>query len=77
MYYSKHKSRVHQFDYIGAFLQANVNHRVFFMLDSRYVEYFPEYANYFGISLIMKKSMCGMTNSGDLFSDELTNWIID
>ena len=38
---SKHKSRVHQLDFIGAFLKANVKHRVFVKLDSRYGEYFP------------------------------------
>ena len=33
---SKHKARVHQLDFIGAFIQANVKHRVFVQLDSRY-----------------------------------------
>ena len=28
-YAAKHKSRVHQLDFIGAFLQAKVNNRVF------------------------------------------------
>ena len=37
---SKHKARVHQLDLIGSFLQANVKHRVFVKLDSRYGEYF-------------------------------------
>ena len=39
--YFKPKAIVHQFDFIGAFLQANVKHRVFVKLDSRYGEYFP------------------------------------
>ena len=64
---SKHKSRCHQLNFIVVFLQANVNHRVFVKLDSRYGEYFPEYANYFGRPL---------TNYGKIFSDELTNWLI-
>ena len=41
-------------------------------LDSRY----GEYANYFVRPLILKKSMYGITNSGNLFSDEITNWLI-
>ena len=37
----KHKSRVHQLDFIGAFLQAKVKNRVFVKLDIRYTDYFP------------------------------------
>ena len=46
-------------------------------LDSRYGEYFPEYANYVGIPLRLNKSMYGITNSGKLFADEITNLMID
>ena len=42
-----HKAILHQFDVIGAFLQANVKNRFFVRLDCRYGEYFPEYGNYF------------------------------
>ena len=74
---AKHKARVNQLDFIGSFLQAKVNNRVFVKLDSRYIDYFPEYANYFRIALILLKSMYGITNSGNLFSDELTEWLLD
>ena len=57
---AKHKARVHHLDFIGAFLQAKVKNRVFVKLDMRYVEYFPEYAQYFGIDLKLLKSMYGM-----------------
>ena len=40
-------------------------------------DYFPEYAQYFGRALKLYKSMYGMTNSGKLFSDELTEWLIE
>ena len=40
---AKHKARVHQIDFIGAFLQANAKNRVFVKLDMRYAAYFPEY----------------------------------
>ena len=43
---AKHKARVHQLDFIGAFLQANVKNRVFVKLDMRYAAYFPEYSQY-------------------------------
>ena len=39
----KHKARVHQLDFIGEFLQANVKNRVFVKLDMRYAAYFTEY----------------------------------
>ena len=47
----KHKARVHQLDFIGAFLQANVKNRVFVKLDMRYADCFPEYTQYFGRAL--------------------------
>ena len=50
-YAAKHKARVHQLDFIGAFLQAKVKNRVFVNLDMKYADYFPEYAQYFGIAL--------------------------
>ena len=71
-YATKHKARVHQLDFIGALLKAKVKNGVFVKLDSKYAYYFPEYYNYFGRALILLKSMYGMTNSGKLFSDELT-----
>ena len=74
---SNYKSRLHQLYLIWAFIQANVKHRVFVKLDSRYGEHFPEYCNYFGRPLRLNKSMYGMTNTRNLFYDELTNWLID
>ena len=74
---AKNKARVNQLDFIGAFLQAKVKNRVFVKFDIRYTDYFPEYAQYFGRSLRLLKSMYGMTNSGKLFADELTEWILE
>ena len=37
---AKHKARVHQLDFIGAFLKAKVNNRVFVKLDISYTDYF-------------------------------------
>ena len=68
---TKHKAKFHQLDFIGAFLQAKVKNRVFVKLDMRYADYFPEYAQYFGRSLKLLKSMYGMTNSGKNFAGEL------
>ena len=74
---AKNKLRVHQLDFIGEFLQANVKHRVFVKLDSRYGEYFPEYDKYFGGPWRPKKALYVMNNYGGLFDDELINWMID
>ena len=74
---AKHKARVHQLDLIGAFLQAKVKNRVFVKLDIRYTDYFPECTQYFGISLRLLNSMHGMTNSGKLFADEFTEWLLE
>ena len=74
---AKHKTRVHQLDFIGAFLQAKVKNRVFVKLEIRYMHYFPEYINYFGRALRLINSMYGMTNSGKLFSDELIEWLLE
>ena len=57
--------------------QAKFKNRVFVILNMRYAAYFPEYSQYFGIALKILKSMYGMTNSGKLFADELTEWIIE
>ena len=76
-YADKHKARYHQLDFIRALLQAKVKNRVFVKLDIRYTYYFPEYAKYFGRDLRFLKSMYGMTNSGKLFSDELTEWLLE
>ena len=42
---AKHKTRFHQFDFIGSFLQAKVKNIIFVKLDSIYVDYFPDYSN--------------------------------
>ena len=74
---AKHRAIVHELYFIGAFLQSNVKNRVFVKLDMRYETYFPEYSQYFGRALKLLKSMYGMTNSGKIFADELTECIIE
>ena len=49
---------------------------MFVNLDMRYADYLPEYAQYFGRALKLLKSMYGVTKSGKLFADELTEWLI-
>ena len=42
-----------------------------------WLSWFSEYSQYFGRALKLLKSMYGMTNSGKLFADELTEWLIE
>ena len=45
-------------------------------LESRYADYFPEYAKYFERGLRRLNSIYSITNSGKLFADELTEWLL-
>ena len=63
--------------FIEVFLQAKVKNRIFVKLDSRYADNFPEYSSYLGRDLRSLKYMYGMTNSGKLFDDEFTEWLIE
>ena len=74
---AKHKARVHQLYFIGAFLQSKVKNRAFVKLDMMYADYFPEYAQYFGRALKLLKTIYGITNSGKLFDDDLIEWLIE
>ena len=62
---------MHQLYFTGALLQVRVKNKIFVKLDSIYADYFLEYSGYFGIALMLLKSMYGMNNYGKLFSDEL------
>ena len=58
-------------------MQEKVKNIVFVKMDSRYVDYFPEYSNYFVRALRLLRSMYGMTYSGELFAYELTEWLLE
>ena len=66
---TKNKERVHQLDFIGAFLQAKLKIGVFIRLDIICTDYFPQYEKYSVRALRLLKFMYGMTNSGKLFAD--------
>ena len=58
-------------------MQAKVKKIFFVKLEIRYTDYFTEYAQYFGRALIFLGYVYGMTNSGKLFDDELTEWLLE
>ena len=74
---TKQKAIVHQIYVIVSFLQAKVKNGILEKLGSRYTYYIPEYSNYFGSSLRLLKSIYVITNSGKLFDDELTEWLLE
>jgi hypothetical protein len=43
-------------------------------IPKEYAEYFPEYAKYFGVPLLLNKGICGMVFSGKLWHIEYTEW---
>ena len=66
---------IKQLDFIGAFLQANVHHRTFVKLPSIYGDLFPEYRQYCGRPLRLKKSMYGTTTAGKDWGDDHYEWM--
>ncbi len=50
------KVRVHQLDFIGAFLQAKVRSRIFVKIPAIYGSIFPEFKQYCGVPLQLLKS---------------------
>ena len=58
-------------------ITGNNNNRLFVKMDGSYADYFPEYSTYFGRALILLKSMYGMTNSVNVFANELIDWLIN
>ena len=73
---SRHKARVRQLDFIGAFLQAKVRSRVFIRMPASYGEIWPEFKPYCGIPVRLAKSMYGMTLSGKNWYVELQEWLL-
>ena len=74
---TKHKAKVHQLYLIEELFQSKVKNRAFVKLDSIYADYFLEYSIYFGRALRLLKYMYSMTNSGKLFSNDLTESLLE
>ena len=72
---AKHKVRVRQLDFIGAYLQAKTRHRIFIRLPTVYGDLWPEFKKYSGVPLRLVKSMYGMTLSGKYWWQELQEFL--
>ena len=72
-----HKCRVYQLDYIGAFLQAIARGRVITMLPTEWKEFFPDLAEYFGVPLLLLKSLYGQIQSSKNWDETQSDWLIN
>lgn len=69
------KRQVKGADFIGAYLQSKVVGRHFVRLPKEYAEYFPQYAKYFGVPLLLAKGMYGLVYSGKFWNIEFSEWL--
>ena len=68
-------SSVHQDDIVGAFIQAKMHSRVLVILNKYYGVAFPEFADYCGKPLLLRKAMYGMTLSGQYWYQACRDWL--
>ncbi len=71
------KRHVYQADYVGAYLQADMDRRVFVRLPADWATHFPEFVEWFGVPLLLKKSAYGINSAGRLWAEELFGWYIE
>ena len=74
---ARKKCRVYQLDFIGAFLQAKARNRVFTMLPAEWKEFFPDLAEWFGVPLLLLKSLYGQTDSSKNWDLDQSEWLIN
>ena len=71
---ARRKRRIYQADFVGAYLQGYMDRLVYVMLPSEWAELFPEYAEWFGTPLVLRKSAYGINSAGRLWAEELFAW---
>jgi hypothetical protein len=72
------RSRViKQLDFIGAFCQGIMKRRLFLQLPQEYMNFFPEYKEYFESAQLMAKLIYGTDFAHRVFSDDLQEWVIN
>jgi hypothetical protein len=72
---ARSRCRVHQLDFAGAFLQANVRGSIFVSLPKVYGDIWPEFKDYCGRLMRLVKSIYGMTYSGKYCYLYLKEWL--
>ena len=72
---TKHKRNPKQLDFIGAYLQANMQSRIYVTLQNDYKTHFPDLNKYFDRPLLLKKTLYGLTVSAKYWNEELVKWL--
>lgn len=68
---ARRKRRVYQFDFISAYLNTPMRDtRKFIRLPPTWSQFFPEFQQYFGVPLLLKKAIYGLSAAGKLFGEE-------
>ena len=73
----KYNRIIKQLDFIGAFCQGTMQKRLFLRLPKEYVAHFPQYQEYFEEPILLAKSIYGTDFAHKVFSDDLTEWLLD
>jgi Reverse transcriptase (RNA-dependent DNA polymerase) len=73
---ARRKRRVYQADFIGAYLQANMDRTVYVRLPAEYSEHFKDLSQWFGVPLLLPKSAYGINSAGRLWAEELFEWYL-
>ena len=74
---ARHKKRAYHADFVGAYLQANMDRIVYVRLPSEWATYYSEYAEWFGVPLLLIKSAYGINSAGRLWAEELFGWFLE
>jgi len=74
---ARRRRRVQQADYVGAYLQAYMKRRVFVRLPAEWAEHFPEFAEWLGVPLLLRKSAYGIDEAGRLWAETLFAWFVE
>jgi hypothetical protein len=73
----KYNRIIKQLDFIGAFCQGTMQKQLFLGLPKEYVAHFPQYQEYFEEPILLAKSIYGTDFAHKVFSDDLTEWLLD
>lgn len=69
--------RIWQLDFIGAFLQSVARNRVFTILPQDWAKWFPHLKEWFGVPLLLLKSLYGSVDASKNWDDDQSDWLIN
>jgi hypothetical protein len=73
---ARQRCRVHQLDFVGAFLQSKAVDRTITILPKEWALLFPDLVERFGIPLLCDKSLCGGQCCNKSWDDHLSSWLL-